>query len=76
MLAALPNIFFGPLVLVGFVLLARGVRAGVLCNRPQGHSLALWLSRLAYVATLILSVLITIVLPGLTAALWGRAATA
>lgn len=71
LIAALPNIAIGAVALVVFVLLARGVRAVVerVTHRKQGsQSLSLLLSRLAYVATLIVGVLVvaTIVLPGFT----------
>lgn len=73
LMAALPNLVFGIVAFVLFVLLACGVRAGVqriTKNRRQSHSLSLLLSRLAYVAVLILGVLValTIVLPGFTPA--------
>ena len=73
LMAALPNMVFGIVVFVLFVLLARGVRAGVrrvTSNRQRNHSLTLLLSRLAYVAVLILGALValTIVLPGFTPA--------
>lgn len=73
LMAALPNIAIGVVVFVLFVLLARGVRAlvrRVMRGKRENHSLPLLLSRLAYVATLILGVLVTvtIVLPGFTPA--------
>lgn len=71
LMLALPNIFFGLVVLVLFVLGARTVRSlvgRVTRSRSQRESLARLLSRLAYVATLILGVLVTatIILPGFT----------
>lgn len=73
LMLALPNIVFGLVVFVGFMLLARGVRAlvqRVTRGKSSSHGLALLLSRLAYVAMLILGVLITatVVLPGFTPA--------
>ncbi len=73
LMLALPNIFFGLVVLVVFVLGARGVRSlaeRITRSRSSSESLARLLSRLAYVATLILGVLVTvtIVLPGFTPA--------
>ncbi|GAA4364334.1 mechanosensitive ion channel family protein [Hymenobacter saemangeumensis] len=73
LMAALPNVAFGIVAFVLFMLLARGVRAGVQrVTRKKGkhHSLSLLLSRLAYVAMLILGVLVavTIMLPGFTPA--------
>lgn len=73
LMAALPNIAIGVVVFVLFVLLARGVRALVqrlVRGKRESQSLPLLLSRLAYVATLILGVLVTvtIILPGFTPA--------
>lgn len=73
LMLALPNIFFGLVVFVVFVLAARGVRMlvrRVLRGRSSSQSLGVLLSRLAYVAMLILGVLVTvtIVLPGFTPA--------
>lgn len=71
LMLALPNIFFGLLILVLFVLGARTVRSlvgRITRSRSKRESLARLLSRLAYVATLILGVLVTatIILPGFT----------
>ncbi|QJX46249.1 mechanosensitive ion channel [Hymenobacter taeanensis] len=71
LVAALPNIAIGTVVIIIFFFVARGVRAVVarVTHRKQGsQSLSLLLSRLAYVATLIIGVLVvaTIVLPGFT----------
>lgn len=71
LMLALPNIFFGLVVLVLFVLGARTVRSlvgRITRSRSKRESLARLLSRLAYVATLILGVLVTatIILPGFT----------
>ena len=71
LIAALPNIAIGIVVMVVFVLLAQGVRSvvtRVTHSKRRSQNLSLLLSRLAYVATLILGVLITItiVLPGFT----------
>jgi len=73
LMLALPNIFFGLVVLVLFVLGARTVRSlvgRITRSRSKRESLARLLSRLAYVATLILGVLVTatIILPGFTPA--------
>lgn len=73
LMAALPNLVFGVVVFVLFVLLARGVRAvvaRVVRSRRQSQSLVLLLSRLAYVAVLILGVLVavTVVVPSFTPA--------
>lgn len=72
-MALLPNLLFGLIVFVVFVFAARGVRSLVerlTLNREQSASLKILLSRLAYVATLILGVLITvtIVVPSFTPA--------
>ena len=73
LMLALPNIVFGLVVFIGFLLLARGVRAlvrRVMRSNKDNHNLSVLLSRLAYVAMLILGVLVTatIVLPGFTPA--------
>ncbi|WP_426060786.1 mechanosensitive ion channel family protein [Hymenobacter sp. B1770] len=73
LMRALPNIAIGVVIFVVFALLARGVRAVVRrVTRSKGkhHSLSLLLSRLAYVAMLILGMLVTvtIILPGFTPA--------
>jgi small-conductance mechanosensitive channel len=73
LMLALPNIFFGLVVLVLFVVGARGVRSlveRITRSRSSSESLARLLSRLAYVAALILGVLVTvtIILPGFTPA--------
>ena len=72
-MALLPNLLFGLLVFVAFVFAARGVRSlveRVTLHRQQSASLKILLSRLAYVATLILGILITvtIVVPSFTPA--------
>ena len=72
-MALLPNLLFGLIVFVAFLFAARGVRSLVerlTLNRQQSESLKILLSRLAYVATLILGVLITvtIVVPSFTPA--------
>jgi small-conductance mechanosensitive channel len=69
----LPNLLFGIIVFVAFLFAARGVRSLVerlTLNRQQSESLKILLSRLAYVATLILGILITvtIVVPSFTPA--------
>jgi len=69
----LPNLVFGLLAFVAFLLAARAVRAlveRVTLHRQQSESLKVLLSRLAYVATLILGVLVTvtIVVPSFTPA--------
>ena len=73
LMLALPNIVFGLVVFVIFVVLASGVRSlvqRVTSSRSSSQSLARLLSRLAYVGMLILGVLVTvtIVLPGFTPA--------
>lgn len=73
LMLALPNIVFGMVVFIVFALLARGVRSvvgRVTRSRSSSQSLARLLSRLTYVAMLILGVLVTatIVLPGFTPA--------
>ncbi|MDP3155882.1 MAG: mechanosensitive ion channel family protein [Archangium sp.] len=70
---ALPNIVFGLVVFVGFVLLSRGARSlvkRIMRGKSTNHSLALLLSRLTSVIMLVLGVLVTatIVLPGFTPA--------
>lgn len=72
-MALLPNLLFGLIVFIAFLFAARGVRSLVerlTLNRQQSESLKILLSRLAYVATLILGVLITvtIVVPSFTPA--------
>ncbi|OUJ71400.1 mechanosensitive ion channel family protein [Hymenobacter crusticola] len=73
-MAALPNLFIGLLVFIIFLFVAKGVRAiveRVIHRREHGsESLKLLLSRLAYVAVLILGVLVTttIVVPSFTPA--------
>lgn len=69
----LPNLIFGLVVFVAFLFAARGVRSVVerlTANRHQSESLKILLSRLAYVMTLILGILITvtIVVPSFTPA--------
>ena len=69
----LPNLIFGLVVFVAFLFAARGVRSLVerlTASRHQSESLKILLSRLAYVLTLILGVLITvtIVVPSFTPA--------
>ncbi|RPD44387.1 mechanosensitive ion channel family protein [Hymenobacter sediminis] len=71
LMAALPTMAIGLVVFIVFVLLARGIRAvvGRVTHRRKGsQSLSLLLSRLTYVAVLIVGVLVvaTIVLPGFT----------
>lgn len=73
LMLALPNIVFGLVVFVVFLLLARGIRSLVqrlMQGRSSSHSLALLLSRLAFVAVLVLGALVTatVVLPGFTPA--------
>ncbi|MGI4863339.1 MAG: mechanosensitive ion channel family protein [Janthinobacterium lividum] len=72
-MALLPNLIFGLVVFVAFLFAARGVRSLVqrlTQNRQQSESLKILLSRLAYVATLILGILITvtIIVPSFTPA--------
>ena len=72
-MALLPNLLFGVIVFVGFIFVARAVQSLVerlLANRHQSVSLKLLLSRLSYVAALILGVLVTvtIIVPGFTPA--------
>lgn len=72
-MALLPNLLFGVVVFVVFIFIARGVQSLVerlLENRHQSVSLKLLLSRLSYVAALILGILVTvtIIVPGFTPA--------
>ncbi|MBO0357053.1 mechanosensitive ion channel [Hymenobacter sp. BT186] len=72
-MALLPNLLFGLAVFVIFLFLARGVRSlveRVVENRRQSQSLKLLLSRLSYVAALILGVMVTvtIIVPSFTPA--------
>jgi small conductance mechanosensitive channel len=72
-IALLPNLVFGLLVFVAFLFAARAVRSLVerlTQRRQQSASLKILLSRLAYVATLILGILVTvtIVVPSFTPA--------
>lgn len=72
-MSLLPNLIFGFLVLVAFVFAARGVRSLVerlTQHRQDSQSLRVLLSRLAYVATLIMGILVTvtIVVPSFTPA--------
>lgn len=72
-MALLPNLLIGFVVFVVFIFVARGVQSlveRVVENRQQSQSLKLLLSRLSYVATLILGVLVTvtIVVPSFTPA--------
>ena len=62
-MALLPNLLFGLVVFVIFIFVARGVQSVVerlVQNRGQSQSLKLLLSRLSYVLTLILGILITV----------------
>lgn len=62
-MALLPNLLIGLVVFVGFIFIARGVQSlveRVVANRGQSQSLKLLLSRLSYVATLILGILVTV----------------
>ncbi|MGY3091267.1 small conductance mechanosensitive channel [Hymenobacter sp. UYAg731] len=62
-MALLPNLLFGLVVFVVFIFIARGVQSLVerlVQNRGQSQSLKLLLSRLSYVATLMLGILITV----------------
>jgi small conductance mechanosensitive channel len=73
LIAVLPNLAFGVVAFIVFIFLARGARALVsrFTNaRNQSQSLTLLMSRLAYVAILILGALVavTIILPGFTPA--------
>ena len=72
-MALLPNLVFGVVVFFAFSFAARGVRSlvqRVTESRQQSESLKILLSRLAYVATLILGILVTvtIVIPSFTPA--------
>ncbi|TPG72068.1 mechanosensitive ion channel family protein [Hymenobacter nivis] len=71
-MALLPNLVFGIVVFVAFLYGARGVRSLVqrFTQHRQSQGLNILLSRLAYVATLILGVLVTvtIVVPSFTPA--------
>jgi small-conductance mechanosensitive channel len=72
-MALLPNLLFGLVVFVIFIFIARGVQAGVerlVANRHQSQSLKLLLSRLSYVAALVLGILVTvtIIVPSFTPA--------
>jgi small conductance mechanosensitive channel len=72
-MALLPNLLFGVVVFVVFIFVARAVQSLVerlLANRHQSVSLKLLLSRLSYVAALILGILVTvtIMVPGFTPA--------
>lgn len=69
----LPNLMFGLLAFVAFWFAARGVRSlveRITLHRQQSASLKILLSRLAYVATLILGILVmvTIIVPSFTPA--------
>ncbi|MFC6223028.1 mechanosensitive ion channel family protein [Hymenobacter artigasi] len=62
-MALLPNLLFGLVVFVVFIFIARGVKALVerlVQNRGQSQSLKLLLSRLSYVAALLLGILVTV----------------
>ncbi|MET4074504.1 mechanosensitive ion channel family protein [Hymenobacter sp. UYCo722] len=62
-MALLPNLLFGVVVFVVFIFIARGVQSLVerlVQNRGQSQSLKLLLSRLSYVAALILGILVTV----------------
>ncbi len=72
-MALLPNLIFGLVVFIGFIFLARGVKAlveRVVASRQTSQSLKLLLGRLSYVAALILGILVTvtIVVPSFTPA--------
>ncbi|MDJ0363832.1 mechanosensitive ion channel family protein [Hymenobacter sp. H14-R3] len=72
-MSLLPNLLIGIVVFVGFIFVARGVQSLVerlVHNRGQSQSLKLLLSRLSYVAALILGILVTvtIMVPGFTPA--------
>lgn len=72
-MALLPNLVFGLIVFFAFLFAARGVRSLVqrlTASREQSQSLSILLSRLAYVATLILGILVavTIIVPSFTPA--------
>jgi small-conductance mechanosensitive channel len=73
LMLALPNLVFGLVAFLGFMLLARGTRAlvqRVMRSRKNNHNLSVLLSRLAFVAVLVLGALVTatIMLPGFTPA--------
>ena len=62
-MALLPNLLFGLVVFVVFIFIARGVQSGVerlVANRHQSQSLKLLLSRLSYIAALVLGILVTV----------------
>ena len=62
-MALLPNLLIGLVVFVGFLFAARGVQSlveRVVASRRQSQSLQLLLSRLSYVLTLILGILVTV----------------
>jgi small-conductance mechanosensitive channel len=62
-MALLPNLLFGLIVFIIFIFIARGVQSLVerlVHNRGQSQSLKLLLSRLSYVLTLILGILVTV----------------
>lgn len=62
-MALLPNLLFGLVVFVVFIFIARGVQSLVerlVESRQQSVSLKLLLSRLSYVAALLLGILITV----------------
>jgi len=62
-MALLPNLLFGLVVFVIFIFIARAVQSvveRVVQNRHQSQSLKLLLSRLSYVAALILGILVTV----------------
>jgi small-conductance mechanosensitive channel len=62
-MALLPNLLFGLVVFVIFIFIARTVQSvveRVVQNRHQSQSLKLLLSRLSYVAALILGILVTV----------------
>ena len=72
-MALLPNLVFGFIIFVAFLFAARGVRSLVerlTQHRQDSQSLRVLLSRLAYVATLILGILVTvtIIVPSFTPA--------
>ena len=72
-MSLLPNLLFGVIVFAVFIFVARGVRSLVdrlTSTRQDSQSLRVLLSRLAYVATLILGILVTvtIVVPSFTPA--------
>jgi small-conductance mechanosensitive channel len=62
-MALLPNLLFGVVVFVIFVLIARGVQslvARVMASRHQSQSLNLLLGRLSYAGVLMLGLLVTV----------------